>query len=293
MFRPSRWILLAIWTASVILIKSQTPVIPEPTRIPYFAQVECDCQVTTSAGTQESWSFPRADQNSPVIQKASGGTNLSITVTQNPGSPACTACAYYRCRFFGISGANETVEAIAWQTAGNTQIFNCTMPDWGSKYPAEPIRLSLYKGNYRVPISGTAAILYIEEEIFSVNQTILDSAGAAIAITGSGFRTDPAASYSCFLFGPQSSALTGRTPSTAWTPWRPRHAISPVNSFGFPGLQGTPFVPTSTTSGSCHVSWPYEATGAHLTVLHTSQAFDLLLVRRTPPLRAQTALPPS
>jgi hypothetical protein len=149
------------------------------------------------------------------------------------------------------------------------------MPDWGSQYPAEPVRVSLYKGNRPVPISGSvAAIIYIEEEIFYASNTLLDSAGADITISGSGFRTD--SSYSCFLFGPQNSDLTGRTPSTAWTPWRPFHTVSAVNSFGFPGLQGTPFVRTSKTSGYCHVAWPYEATEAFLTVLHNSAAFDLL-----------------
>ena len=262
---------LEVLTPNLSFVESGNVNIVSPAVISFFNNNACNCDI----GIHESWTSPnKATPNIPVTSKASGGLTLTIIVTQNVGPAACTSCPLYNCLFYGASGNSLSAPAVGGQVSGLSTTYNCTVPNWGASYPMEPVQVSLYKGNILMANDGNPFVLYLEEEIFAASQTLLDAAGASVTITGSGFRAD-AGAYQCFLFGPDMGQ-PGATPSTSWPRWAPQQPVTAVGGLGFPGLVGAPFVASSTTSGSCVVAWPYEATPAFLTLLHSSPAFDEL-----------------
>ena len=220
--------------------------------------------------------------NGRIVRGAGTAIPLTIAGTFSDCSECRATCATvssaaqsgcYRCKFVSVADSSKWLSTIAFSVTA-TELKCNTSAAWGETYDTGRIKLEVQREVGAAGAStswatmgidnleSSAYFMYLEESLFSVYPTSINSYDQTITIAGSGFGGKQ---YQCYTF----------EGSTAWTV---------AKTTGYVGLTGFPFTVLNRTMGTCRISSRFAAKSTFLSLLsQTKEVIDTLTaVRNTP-----------
>ena len=232
-----------------------------------------------AAAVSDTWDAKRTTrlntghENGVIVRGAGSESTLRIGGSFRFNDCPSDGCSF-RCVFVHASG-NQMSSRAKHDSMVATEIACNTTKVWGSSYDAGSVELKVQKATAvgadwttsasdadwtTLAITGMVGetfTLFLEEDIFSVQPTIINAYATTVTVVGSGFA--PGTEYRCITFeGPSSDT---------WMSTRTK---------GFTGLVGFPFVLVNRTMGTCRIQTAFSARATKLSIMNKKTCIDNL-----------------